>query len=323
MSENVLVVLEHDAHGARAAGLGLLAPAARIARELGATASGVVVGALAPDARLLESPLGRLYAAESGVAEALAHVIDLTVAAARAAEAPIILIAETTRGRELAGGVAAALRAGLGTAAHALRVCDGRLEVTAAKLGGSVVTICAARPGYPFVVLVRPNTFRENEAASATPVTKLLVPVRARDASIEERRESEERTVMLEEADVVVSGGRGLGGPEPFRTWLAELAAVCGGAVGASRAVVDAGWAPHAQQVGQTGKTVRPRLYFAVAISGAIQHRVGMRMAGSIVAINKEAEIPLAEIADLLVVGDAFAVVPELTRLIRQQKGIA
>lgn len=321
MSGNVLVVLEHDAHGARAAGLGLIAPAARIARELGSTASGAVIGALAPEARLLESSLDRLYVAEGGVAEALTHAIDLTVAAARAAEARIILIAETTRGREVAGGVAAALRAGICTAAHALRVQEGRLEVTAAKLGGSVVTTCAARPGHQLVVLVRPNTLRESEAASATPVTKLPLPIRAREVTIEERREGEKRIVMLEEADVVVSGGRGLGGPEPFRTWLADLAAVCGGAVGASRAVVDAGWVPHAQQVGQTGKTVRPRLYFAVAISGAIQHRVGIRMAGSIVAINKEAEIPLAEIADLLVVGDAFSVVPELTRLIRQQKG--
>ncbi len=128
--------------------------------------------------------------------------------------------------------------------------------------------------------------------------------------------------VALEDADTIVSGGRGLGGPAPFNGMLADLAEVLGGVVGASRAAVDASWVPHAQQVGQTGKTVQPRLYLAIAISGAIQHRVGMQTAGTIIAINKDAHIPLAEIADLLVVGDAFTLVPELTRQLCQLKGI-
>ena len=136
-------------------------------------------------------------------------------------------------------------------------------------------------------------------------------------------RDVEEGTseLALEEAPVVVAGGRGLGGPEPFETLLKPLARALDGAVGASRAAADAGWVPYNLQIGQTGKTVTPNLYIAVGISGAIQHKVGMRASGTIVAINKDAAAPIAEFSDLFVVGDAFRIVPELTKLIENAKG--
>ncbi|HZB24295.1 MAG TPA: electron transfer flavoprotein subunit alpha/FixB family protein, partial [Gaiellaceae bacterium] len=141
----------------------------------------------------------------------------------------------------------------------------------------------------------------------------------SRAATMLEQAHEESQGPALEEAEVIVAGGRGLGGPENF-TLVEELAKALGGAVGATRAVVDAGWYPYAHQIGQTGKTVSPKLYIAVGISGAIQHKVGMQSAGTIVAINKDPHAPIFEFSDLGVVGDLHQVVPKLTELVKQRR---
>jgi electron transfer flavoprotein alpha subunit len=172
------------------------------------------------------------------------------------------------------------------------------------------------------VVLVLANTFTpadgggtaevsEAPAAEASPFAKVAVA---------ERHEAEAKVVNLEEATVIVAGGRGVGGEEGFGP-LRDLAEALGGAVGASRAAADAGWIPYQLQIGQTGKVVKPSLYIGAGISGAIQHRVGMQTAEHVIAINRDPDAPIGEFADLFVVGDLFQIVPALTDEIRRRKG--
>jgi electron transfer flavoprotein alpha subunit len=175
----------------------------------------------------------------------------------------------------------------------------------------------------PAVLSVRANVFTPVESPKAGSVHDLDVSMQGADfgAVVKEIRASAGAKLDVAEAPIVVSGGRGLREPENFRM-LEELADALGGAaVGASRAVVDAGWRPHAEQVGQTGKTVAPTLYFAIGISGAIQHLAGMRTSKYIVAINKDPEAPIFKVADYGIVGDLFEVVPRLTEEVRRLRG--
>jgi electron transfer flavoprotein alpha subunit len=174
----------------------------------------------------------------------------------------------------------------------------------------------------PAIVLVRPKSFEASTTGGEAEVVEIEAGIResSRRARIVERRVEAAEQVKLEDAQVVVSGGRGLGGPENFHL-VEELASALGGAAGASRAIVDAGWVPYAMQVGQTGKTVRPGVYIAAGISGAMQHTVGMKAAKVIVAINKDAEAPILKMADLGVVGDALKILPRLTEAVKARKG--
>ena len=177
--------------------------------------------------------------------------------------------------------------------------------------------------GTPRLALFRSGAFDPKESGGEAEVWETEAQLRdfsTRVKMVEQAHAEESSGPSIEDAAVIVAGGRGLGSPENF-TLAEELAKVLGGAVGATRAVVDAGWYPYSAQIGQTGKTVSPKLYVALGISGAIQHKVGMQSSGTIVAINKDANAPIFEFSDLGVVGDLHEIVPKLTELVRQRRG--
>jgi electron transfer flavoprotein alpha subunit len=192
------------------------------------------------------------------------------------------------------------------------------------KLQGSTVVAGGFKNSEYGVATVRPNAFDAQAGGGSAEIANLEKPAgKTYAVTIDDEVEEASGELGLEEAPVVVSGGRGLGGPEPFVTLLKPLADALGGAVGASRAAADAGWVPYSLQIGQTGKVVSPQLYIAVGISGAIQHKVGMQTAGTIVAINRDASVPIGEFCDLLVVGDLFKIIPELTAMVEGAKAHA
>jgi electron transfer flavoprotein alpha subunit len=175
--------------------------------------------------------------------------------------------------------------------------------------------------GEPRLALIRAGTFDPAEDGAGAELREFQAPLAdfSLAATMVEQAHEESEGPSIEDADIIVAGGRGLGQPENFKL-VEDLASALGGAVAATRAVVDAGWYPYATQVGQTGKTVSPKLYIACGISGAIQHKVGMQSSGVIVAINKDANAPIFEYSDLGVVGDLHAIVPRLTELVRKRR---
>jgi electron transfer flavoprotein alpha subunit len=236
---------------------------------------------------------------------------------AKAESYAAVVLAATAQGRDLAPRIAARLGAPLAADVTALALDNG-IVVTRPVYSGKAL-LRARLTAAPAVISVRPNAVAPAAAPAAGTVHPLSLPAdgnsRARTVQV---KEPERAALDVAEADIVISGGRGLKEPANFRL-LEELAAAFGNAaVGASRAVVDAGWRPHAEQVGQTGKTVSPSLYIAVGISGAIQHLAGMRTAKVIVAINKDKDAPIFKLADYGVVGDLFETLPRLTDEVRR-----
>jgi electron transfer flavoprotein alpha subunit len=225
----------------------------------------------------------------------------------------------TAMGRDLAPRVAARLGVGYASDCTALEVASGAIVALRPRYAGKISSRVefAARP---VVASLRGNAFTPREVAKAGTLQSLDVSLNAADfrAVVKEIQAAAGAKLDVAEAPIVVSGGRGLREPANFKL-LEDLADALGNAaVGASRAVVDAGWRPHAEQVGQTGKTVSPQLYFAIGISGAIQHLAGMRTARYVVAINKDPDAPIFKVADYGIVGDLFEIVPRLTEEIRK-----
>jgi electron transfer flavoprotein alpha subunit len=315
-----LVFLEHHEGKLQKDSLGVLSKAASLWDEVEAALLGFRVEDLAAEA-------GRFGAARVHVAddELLAAPlpqprVDVLEALVRDGGFDTVLFAASVLSADVAAGLAARLDAGLNWDLTDLVREDGKLVGKRPALGDSVY-VDVGWTSEPRVALIRSGTFEPVETGGSAEVERF--ESRLQDFSLAarmvEQAHEESEGPSIEDADVIVAGGRGLGGPENFAL-VEELAKALGGAVAATRAVVDAGWYPYAAQVGQTGKTVSPKLYIACGISGAIQHKVGMQSSGVIVAINKDPNAPIFEYADLGVVGDLHEILPKLTELVRARK---
>ncbi len=253
---------------------------------------------------------------------AWATIAGQHVAALAVAESPdVILVGAGPDGRDLAGVVSALT--GLGVLVNAIGVSwgDGGPVVEMSVFGGRLLTTSGFAGGRG-IVTVRPTVVTAEPASAAGTVTAITstAAMALPAVPVTERVSAATAAAPIEEARIIVAGGRGVGGPEGFGL-VGELAAALGGAVGASRAAVDSGWIPYAQQIGQTGKIVKPQLYLALGISGAIQHKVGMQAAETIVAINRDPDAPIADFADVVVIGDLFAVGPAILAELRARAG--
>jgi electron transfer flavoprotein alpha subunit len=309
----VLVLAEHSADGeVKKVTLELLS-AARGLGEPSVVWTGP--GAAAAQGRLGEYGAVKVYSADSAdfadyvvapAAELLAQLVGEKSPAA-------VLVAGTTEGKEIAGRLAVKTGSGVLTDATGITAGEGSPVAEQPNFGGGITVHSVVRTGTPIIAL-RPNAVSAEPASGPAELEEVAFTASqaAKAARVSERVTADKgERPELSEAQIVVSGGRGTGSADGFGI-IEQLADALGAAVGASRAVVDAGWYPHAFQVGQTGKTVSPQLYVAVGISGAIQHRAGMQTSKTIVAINKDAEAPIFEIADFGIVGDLFTVVPQL-----------
>jgi electron transfer flavoprotein alpha subunit len=314
----ILVLIDHVDGAVKKVSLELLT----LARSLGVP-SAVFVGngADGAAATLAEYGAANIYVADA--AELTDYVVapkaELLAQLVAEKSPAAVLIPSTAEGKEIAGRLAIKVNSGVITDAVGI---TGDLVATQSIFGGSTIVHARVTSGTP-IITVRPNSTAPEAAPAAgtrSDVTVALSPA-ATAAKITDRvTEEKGARPELAEAAIVVSGGRGVGGPEGFEV-IEKLADSLGAAVGASRAATDAGWYPHQYQVGQTGKTVSPQLYIANGISGAIQHRAGMQTSKTIVVVNKDPEAPIFELADYGVVGDLFAVVPQLTDEIGKRKG--
>jgi electron transfer flavoprotein alpha subunit len=316
---STLVFLEdHEGELARGS-LGVLAKAAQLGDDVAAVVAGSGVKELAAEAG--RHGAGTVFVADDpALAAPLSQPrVDVLAALVRDRGFATVLFGSSVLSADVAAGLAARLGAGLNWDLVDLELRDGELVGRRPALQDSVYAD-VGWTGTPRLALVRSGTFDPVATGGEATVEELAVELEGFSvlAAMVERAHAESEGPSIEDADVIVAGGRGLGEPEKFAL-LEELAQALGGAVAATRAVVDAGWYPYATQVGQTGKTVAPKLYLACGISGALQHKVGMQGSGTIVAINKDPNAPIFEYADVGVVGDLNEVVPKLTALVKER----
>jgi electron transfer flavoprotein alpha subunit len=303
--------------------LGAVSEGARLAGELGTECHAIVVGEGVGDD--LASQLGNYGASKvfrvegpEGLAQ---PVVDAMAKVAGDNDHDYLLFGGGLLGFEIGAGLAARLDAGVVMEVTEVEARDGKLVAKRPILKDSQVADVHYRSKVG-VIIGRLNAFEAKETGGSATVEDVQVDFQPHSlkASMVNRGEQRGGDVNIEDANVLVAGGRGLGKAEGFEQ-LEELARALGGAVAATRAVVDAGWFPYAGQIGQTGKTVAPKLYLAAGISGAIQHKVGMQSSENIVAINKDSNAPIFEFSDLGIVGDLNKIVPKLTEAVKAKKG--
>jgi electron transfer flavoprotein alpha subunit len=316
-----LVFLEHHGNELQKSSLGVLSKAAQLGDDVAAVIAGSGVEPLGSEAGKFGA--ATVYVADDLRLEAPLPQPRVDVLAKLVQEQSIdnVLFAQSILTADVAAALAARLDAGLNwQLVDLVAQGDGGVVGKQSALGDSVVVDVGWR-STPRLALFRAGAFDPVAQGGTASVEKVDVELADHSLAAEMLEQAHEESTgpSIEDADVIVAGGRGLGGPEGFGI-VEELAKALGGAVGATRAVVDAGWYPYSSQVGQTGKTVSPTLYVACGISGAIQHKVGMQSSRVIVAINKDANAPIFEFADLGVVGDLHQIVPKLTELVRARK---
>jgi electron transfer flavoprotein alpha subunit len=322
---DILVYALHDDDGVfNKNSQGAISEAAKLASETGGTASAVVVGDVSDDAaaglgKFGASKVYRCKEAPEGLAQPIVDVMAKVITDNSIGYA---LFGGGLLGFEIGAGLTARLNAGVTMEVTAVKADGDKLVVERPVLQDSAI-VDVGYVSEPGIIIGRLNAFDVNESGDGSAEVE-DVEVELSGWSTKAKRvtrgEARGADVNIEDADILVGGGRGLGEKDNFK--LAEdLAESLGGAVAATRAVVDAGWYPYAAQIGQTGKTVAPKLYLAAGISGAIQHKVGMQSSENILAINKDQNAPIFEFADLGVVGDLHKIMPKLTEAIKAKKG--
>jgi electron transfer flavoprotein alpha subunit len=320
-ASGVLVVIETSAGALRPAALELLTPARELAQggQVTAVAIGSNIAAAAQDVAshgadrtlVVDHPLLERYTTDG-----YATAIDAAIAAV---DPSLVLLPGTTSGRDLGPYLAARAGANCLSDCTALRWDGDALVATRPVYQGKMLTEARMSPsGVAFAVL-RSGAYPTPAAGAAGPVEDLSIQLSPADLRVRLREVAEKPSgaVNLEGADTIVVGGRGLGSAESFNSLLGELAEALGAPIGATRAVTDLGWRPHYEQIGQTGKTVKPKLYIGVGVSGAVQHLVGMQNSETVLVINRDADAPLFKLASIGVVGDLNEIVPALTKAVR------
>ncbi len=321
MANKILVFIEQRNSKIKKASLETAFKGSQLAKELNIPVEAVIIGDSIKSAGAIGNyGITKLYHIKN---EALANYSTTAYSKAltefiRENQSGIILFPNTAMGKDLAPFVAAKLDSGLAMDCVELNISEGNLKATRPVYAGKALLDIELNGEFKIFTL-RPNVFAISETSSDEAEVVEVSPSEIDlGCKVIELKKSEGK-LDVAEADIIVSGGRGMKGPENFGM-IEEMAELLNGACGASRAVVDAGWRPHSEQVGQTGKTVSPNLYIAIGISGAIQHLAGMSSSKYIVAINKDKEAPIFQVADYGIAGDAFEIVPKLIEELKKTK---